>query len=130
MFHEQIGLEIGRIRQPARPMKEHVIQLDLDVSASTLWSFKSGTGLDEHLAKGESQIFSVEEFEESSDSAGDKIVNRLSKLTFETNPVPKQLRSLVAVNEFAIGNRAIWFPAAWDASHPYSFEVILPVLTR
>ena len=90
-------------------VKEHVAELELGMSAADFWRLRMATAFEEHLARGEKQLYSQLEFEEDVDGIGEVTVRRVSKLTFETNPVPKALRGFLKDPDFAIHTRASWY---------------------
>ena len=89
-------------------MREHKVTLELELPAARFWTLKRNTELDKHLANGDGQVFSMVEYVEGTDVTGDVTVQRLIKLAFQSNPVPKRLRSFLADSDFAFRNRAKW----------------------
>ena len=109
-------------------VREQWITLDIDMSAAEFWELRMTTGLEEHVASGEQQIYTELEFEKGVDADGNEIVRRVAKLEFTKNPVPKPLRRFLQDPDFSFQNRNVWHRALHDAAHPLRFSVLLPVL--
>ena len=104
--------------------------LDLNLSAADFWALRLKTGLQEHCARGEQQIYKELEFEQGEDAEGNETIRRVEKLEFQENPVPVRLRGFLKDPDFSFQNRVQWHKALFDEAHPLRFTTVLPVFNE
>eukprot|EP00966_Prymnesium_polylepis_P147308 3402726-Prymnesium_polylepis.1 len=57
------------------------------------------------------------------------MIDRDIKLTFKSNPVPKQLRNMLKDPDFAFNVTSCWHKTLYDEGHPYIYSIQLPVFS-
>jgi len=105
----------------------------LPVSAPEYWHMFHGQ-FAEFRADADDCVFKLLKREERTvDTAEGTVrreIHRVSRVVFNTNPVPAKLRHLLKEPVFSMETDAIWSPDRFDREHPQRFRTQIPALGK